>query len=114
MTADRRQLIRDYKRTPRAMGVGAIRNTRNGRLLLVSGVDIRSLLNRHQAQLRLGVHRHRELQADWREHGEPAFEFQVLDTLEPRDEAGYDPAADLKALEALWREKLSANESGAR
>jgi hypothetical protein len=107
MAIDRRRLIREYKQTPRVMGVGAVRNTTNGRLLLMVGVDIRSLLNRHQAQLRLGVHRNRELQADWLEHGEAAFEFQVLDTLQPSNEPGHDPAADLQTLEALWLEKLS-------
>jgi len=107
MTTDRRQLIREYKARPRVMGVGAVRNTRNGRLLLVCGVDVPSLLNRHKAQLRLGAHRNRDLQADWQSEGETAFEFQVLDTLEPRDEPGDDPADDLAALEALWLEKLS-------
>lgn len=106
---DRRALIREYKDTPRTMGIGVVRNTISGKLLLLSGVDIQALLNRHRAQLRLSSHRNRALQEDWRAFGEAAFAFEVLDTLKPKDEPGYDPAADLAALADLWREKLGSS-----
>jgi hypothetical protein len=89
------------------MGVGIIRNTTNNKVLLVAGADLRSLLNRHRAQLRLGAHRNHALQEDWDAAGDGAFEFAVLDTLKPADAPGYDPADDLRALEALWMEKLA-------
>jgi hypothetical protein len=88
------------------MGVGIVRNTANGKALLVSGTDVPSLLNRHRAQLRLDSHRNRALQQDWNAQGGERFEFAILDTLTPSDEPGYDPRADLEALEALWLEKL--------
>ena len=106
MAIDRRQARREYKDTPRTMGVGCVRNTRSGQMLVVSGPDIPALLNRHRAQLRLQAHRNAELQRDWQAHGEQAFEFTVLDTLKPSTEPGYDPAADLAALEDLWVERL--------
>ena len=103
-----RELIREYKDTPRTAGVGVVRNTANGKVLLVSGPDIPALLNRHYAQLRFGGHRNRALSDDWRVHGEAAFRFEVLDTLEPPpDKPDYDPTDDLAALEALWLEKLA-------
>lgn len=34
MTLDRRSLIRQYKLTPRSMGVGAVRNTSSGKALV--------------------------------------------------------------------------------
>ena len=106
MTIDRKAAAREYKETPRTMGVGVVRDRQNQKALVVSGVDIPSLLNRHRAQLRLGAHRIKPMQADWNAHGEAAFEFEVLDTLKPKDEPGYDPSDDLRALEALWIEKL--------
>jgi hypothetical protein len=92
------------------MGVGVVRNLANGRVLVLAGSDLPSLLNRNRAQLRLNAHRNRALQADWKEMGPDAFEFVVLDTLKPKDTPDYDPTEDLHTLEALWLEKLSAFE----
>ena len=105
--ASRRELTRQYKDTPRTMGVGVVRNTSSGKVLVVCGPDVRSLLNRHLAQLRLGAHRNRALQGDWHSLGEQAFQFEVVDTLKPADTPDYDPAADLEQLELLWLEKLN-------
>ncbi len=103
---DRKALARHYKDTPRAMGIGLVRNVANGKVLLVAGQDISALLNRHRAELRLGSHRNAELQRDWTAAGEQGFAFEVVDTLTPRDTPGYDPTDDLRALEELWLEKL--------
>ena len=107
MPQDRKALSRDYKNTPRTMGIGVVRNTASGKVLLLAGQDIPSLLNRHRAQLRLGVHRNQALQQDWNAGGEPSFTLEVLDTLTPKDTPGYDPTEDLRELERLWLEKLA-------
>jgi hypothetical protein len=106
VTTNRKALIREYKQTPRTMGVGAVRNTTSGKALVVASQDIPALLNRHHAQLRLNAHTNRALQADWSNLGPDAFEFIVLDTLTPKDAPDYDPTDDLRALEELWLEKL--------
>ncbi len=106
MAIDRKALIRQYKETPRTAGVGAVRNLASGKALLVAGVDLPALLNRHRAQLGLNVHMTKALQEDWNTFGADNFAFEVLDTLPPPDAPGYNPADDLKELEALWLEKL--------
>ncbi len=106
MKRGRKALIDEYRRTPRTMGVGVVRNHANGRELLVAGPDVTSLLNRQRAQLRLDAHRNARLQADWNAQGPDAFEFAVLDTLPPSDVPDYDPTEDLRALEEMWLEKL--------
>jgi hypothetical protein len=93
MAPDRKALRREY-------------NTANGKVLVLSGHDIPALLNRHRAQLRLGLHRNVELQQDWTTAGEQAFAFEVIDTLVPQDTPSRDPAQDLAVLEQLWLEKL--------
>lgn len=103
---DKKALIREYKETQRPMGVYQIRNIVNGKVLIGKSVDLPSILNRQRGELRLGGHRNRALQQDWNAHGPEAFEFEILDTLPPSDKPGYNPAEDLKALEALWLEKL--------
>jgi hypothetical protein len=107
MSHDRKALIREYKDTPRQAGIAVIRNTANGKVLLLAGRDIPALLNRHRAQLRFGGHRNAQLQRDWTTQGEQAFAFEIVDTLTPRDTPDYDPGDDLRALEALWLEKLT-------
>src|SRR5262245_255321 len=107
---DRKARIREYKLTPRTMGVGAVRCTTTGKVLVVANQDLKAILNRQQAQLRLNAHANRALQTDWNRLGADAFEFLALDTLTPKDSPGYDPAEDLLALEELWVEKLNAHE----
>jgi hypothetical protein len=111
MPQDRKALRREYKNTPRTAGIGGVRNMANGKVLLLAGRDIPALLNRHRAQLRLGVHRNLELQRDWKALGEQGFVFEVVDTLTPKDAPGYDPSDDLRALEQLWLEKLAPFDS---
>lgn len=104
---DRKALSREYKDTPRPMGVYRVRNTANGKSLVGASTDLPARLNRHRAQLTLGAHPNHVLQTDWNTLGPDVFEFEVIDTLKPSDQAGYDPSDDLQLLEQMWLEKLS-------
>lgn len=106
---DRKQATREYKESARPAGIYRIRNRETGRSLVGSTVDLDGRLNRHRFQLKMGSHSVRELQADWKALGEDGFEFAVLDRLEPRDEPGYDPRAELETLRELWLERLAAD-----
>jgi len=107
VSSDRKALIRQYKETPRTMGVGIVRNRATGKSLVVAGKDLPSLLNRHRAELRLNAHSVEALQLDWNTQGADAFAFEVLDTITPSKQPDYDPTSDLQTLESLWLEKLS-------
>ena len=89
------------------MGIYRVLNRANGKALVGSSVNLPAILNRHQAQLKMGVHQNRTLQADWEEFGPDAFEFEVLDVLKPPDQPDYAPADDLRVLEEMWLDKLS-------
>jgi hypothetical protein len=104
---DRKALLREYQERRPTMGVFQVRNTANGRVLIGASTDLPAMLNRQQAQLRLGAHPNRELLADWRTFGPDAFAFEVLDTLIPSDAPDHDARGDLKVLEAMWLEKLA-------
>lgn len=104
---DRKQLIREYKQTPRTAGVYRVTHTPSGRVLVGASPDAPSMLNRIRAQLRMGAHRNARLQEDWDAGGPDSFVFEILDTLPSRDDPGYEPADDLRELEALWLEKLA-------
>jgi hypothetical protein len=112
MTSDdrRRELRTTYERRPREAGVYLLRNRVTGRILVASSPDLRSVRNRldfGRATETTGV-LDRRMVDDARDHGMASIDLEVLDVLEdaadrPDDEVG----ADLRALEALWREKLA-------
>jgi len=104
---NRKELIRAYKETPRPMGTYRVLNTSNGKSLVGASKDVAAILNRHRAQLQIGAHPNRSLQADWNALGPDAFQFEVLDTLAPSDAPNYDPGDDLRVLEELWLDRLS-------
>lgn len=108
---DRKARIRQYKESRRPMGIYRIRNLTSGRTLIGTSTDLPSILNRHRAQLRLGVHPSRMFQQEWNELGADAFAFEILDTLEPPADPIYDPSDDLRVLEALWQERLRASDT---
>lgn len=106
---DRKQLARDYKTTPRPMGIFRVRNVPMRRSLVGSSADLPSILNRHRFQLEHGSHSNKALQADWKALGPASFVFEILDRLEPRDEPGYDPREDLAVLLEIRAEELVAS-----
>lgn len=89
------------------MGVFQIRNKFSGKVLIDSSINVPGKINRHTLQLKIGSHSNKTLQADWKEFGPDAFEFETLEPLEPRDDPNYDYAADLSVLEELWLERAS-------
>lgn len=104
---DRKKMIREYKNTPRPMGIYQVRNMSNGKVLIGSSRNLPARLNRFRAELQIGCCRYRALQQDWNEYGPEMFEFSVLELLEPSESPTADPAGDLRVLEELWIEKLS-------
>ena len=104
----RRELTRDYKQTPRPMGIFRVRHRAAARSLVGRSVNLPGTLNRQRFQLEHGSHGDRELQREWQVLGASAFDFEVLDCLEAKDDPTYDPAEDLEVLEQIWIEKLAA------
>jgi hypothetical protein len=103
----RAELKRDYKESPPAAGVYAVRNKENGKVLVGAAMNMQGALNRWRFELSNGSHqKYPGLQEDWNRHGAGAFSFEVLDTLERSKDPGVDPAEELKVLEALWLDRL--------
>ena len=102
-----RELIEQYQKQPKQMGVYCIRNIATDQHFVATSRDIQARFNRHRYELRTQVERLSEdLQNDWTRLGADHFEFLILEELEPLDDTDYDPAEDLATLEALWLEKL--------
>lgn len=88
------------------MGIFQIRNKTNGKIFVDSSINVPGKINRHEFALNAGGHASRSLQAEWKEFGADAFEFETLEPVEPREDLNYDYKADLETLEDLWLEKL--------
>lgn len=102
-----RELIEQYKKTPKQMGVYCIRNLQNDRRLVAATRDIRARFNRHRMELKTNAERlSPDLQRDWLSLGAENFAFEVLEELVPLDTPDYDPGDDLQELEELWLDKL--------
>ena len=103
---DRKEAVREYKENPPAMGVWAVRNVAEGKVLLGASPNAAGRLNREKFALDFGNHPSRALQADWNRLGPDAFAFEVLDTLEPSDDPAADAKEELAELLDMWLAKL--------
>jgi hypothetical protein len=103
---DKRTLTRQYKDTQRPMGVYAIRNVVEPCLFVAASLNLDASMNRDRFELKMKRHRNPRLLADWLRLGEGSFRFEVIDTLEPRDEPDHDYRPELASLLAMWCEEL--------
>lgn len=103
---NRSELKRQYKEATQQMGVFAIRNLVNGKVLLGASLNLPGMLNRTRFQLDAGSHKVAALQHDWKAHGADKFAFEVLDELSPVEDKNHDYSDDLNTLEALWLDKV--------
>ncbi|MFH1279400.1 MAG: GIY-YIG nuclease family protein [Candidatus Eisenbacteria bacterium] len=102
----RRDIKREYKERERVAGVFQIKNKANGKVLLGSSLNIDGPLNAHRFMLSTGAHRNRALQEDWNEFGADRFVFEILESVEVRDDPGFRVEDELSLLEEIWIEKL--------
>lgn len=103
----RSELKQAYKEKPPPMGVFAVRNRANGKVMVGASLNLQGALNRVRFELTMGMHRtFPALQEDWNRHGAGAFSFEVLDVLPPPEEPGADLKEELRVLETLWLERL--------
>lgn len=105
--AERRELIRAYKERPKPVGVFQVKNTVNGKVLLGSSLNLDGVLNQHRFMLSHGSHYLAALQKDWNQFGAAAFVFEILETVELKDDPDFDVKGELALLEEIWLEKLN-------
>lgn len=102
-----KELKQAYKEAPPLMGIYAIRNKTNGKLLLGKTTVLDKAWNRHEFQLRNNSHPNRQFQADWLKYGQDAFSYEILDTLKPESTPQAFWRDALAAMEKKWLDQLS-------
>ena len=107
--ARKRELIRAYKDAPVRQGVFAVRCTPTDEVWVSASPNLDKQQTSLWFGLRMGGHPNKAMQAAWTAHGEPAFSFEVLETLELDEDApAYVARTRLKDRETHWREMLGA------
>jgi hypothetical protein len=104
---NRKEIVKEYKKTIQPMGIVQVRNLTNGRVYLTASANTPATINSIRFQLKMGTFLPSPaLAQDWKELGEQSFAIEVIDELKPVDDPAFDYRDDLKALEAMWLEKL--------
>jgi hypothetical protein len=104
----RRDAIREYKERKVSQGIFAVRCTATGERWVGQSRNLQQQPNGIWAGLRLGGHPNPALRAAWAQHGEAAFVFEVLETIEHEGLSAYGRDNLLKARDVHWRAELSA------
>ena len=102
----RKEIKREYKERKKAAGVFQVKNTKNGKVLLGSSLNLEGPLNGHKFMLTIGRHRNEALQKEWNEYGPDAFVFEILEVVKVRDDPSFNLDDELTLLEQIWVEKL--------
>ena len=111
--ATRKELKTQYRENPPDAGVYRITNTATGRVLLGSSANLQSVKNKldFAKSTNLPGAMDQRLRKDIATYGIDAFEFDILEVLEPNPaQTDAELRADLTVFEDLWREKLSGTE----
>jgi hypothetical protein len=94
-----------YKEMKTDAGIYQIKNTKNGKILIESTKNLKTI-NGRRIELERGTHRNRLLQQEIKEFGPEAFTFEILEVLEKKEDKFFDVKDGLKKLEGKWMEKL--------
>jgi len=103
---DKSAMKKAYKAAKQPMGVYRITCNQNEKAYIGFSIDLPAKINRHKFELKFGSHRNGELQEAWNLFGESAFEFEVLDVLDHKEDSLTNPDEELHVLLEMWIRKL--------
>jgi hypothetical protein len=103
----KKELLTEYKQMKPDMGVLAVINKNDNRYWLEAAPNLKGKINSVAFQLKNGSHVNRQLQKDWNDLGEEAFQIVVLEQLEyEEDESKTDYREELELLKIICTDKL--------
>jgi len=106
--SERKKAIREFKERKPVRGAFAVRCTTSNRVWIGTSCNLDATKNGLWFSLRIGSHPVKSLQNEWNSHGEPAFDYEILEKLE--DDLHPLAVADLlKAKKSHWVAQMAAN-----
>ena len=107
LNVDRRRAIREFKERKPLRGTFAVRCMASNRIWVGSSYNLDATKNGLWFSLRIGSHPVKSLQNEWNTHGEPAFDYEILEKLE--DDLHPLAVADiLKEKKSHWVAQMAA------
>ena len=106
--ASRRERVRAYKDAFPPLGVYAVRNLANGRVLVGASRNVDAALQRLRFELQMRGCRNVALMRDWLEHGPAQFSFEVVERVRQRDDPAFDYDSELASLLETWQFELGS------
>jgi len=79
---DKKEAIRKFKELKPLLGVFAVRCAASGKVWVGTSRNLDATRNGLWFGLRSGGYIDKSLQAEWNAHGEPAFQYEILETLD--------------------------------
>lgn len=106
---DRRKELKDlYKTMKPDMGIFIIKSNFNNKSFIEGTGDLKGTMNSTKFKLGMGIHPNKELQKQWKEHGESGFTIEILEKLKyDEDETKVDYSQELNILKIIWMDRLS-------
>jgi hypothetical protein len=104
--ARRKEIIRSHKEHTPPQGIFAVRCSTDGSVWVSASRNLEKQQNQIWFGLRQGGLPNLRLQAAWKEHGEAAFTFEVLEEVKDENALLIEPL--LKEREKHWRAELGA------
>lgn len=102
----KKQLKEQYRENQPRAGVYSIKNTVTSKKMIGSSNNVQAILNRYRFELSIGNCRNKELQKDWDHYGPDAFEFEILEYLDPEKVDSGAVKNALKKIEKKWIDNL--------
>lgn len=104
---DKRKLREQYNARKITGGVFVIKNSKTGKMLLQWAADLQGSRNRFEFSKKTGSCVNLILQREWNIYGADAFDFEILNQLDMKDEQTQNEfTEEIKLLETMWRERL--------
>jgi hypothetical protein len=103
----RKESIRKFKEQKPLLGAYAVRCTATGRVWVGVSRNLNATKNGCWFILRNGLHQEKSMQVDWDVHGEPTFQYEILDGIE-NDLHPLEIDGLLKEKKGDWMARLDA------
>ena len=101
----RKALLAEARKIKTYMGIVRIANTQNGKVFIAAFPNLKNKWLTIRMQLDLGRYANAALQADWKQYGESAFTYEVLEEHDATDIT--DMKWELEQMLKPWLERLS-------
>lgn len=107
--SQKKELLAEYKARKVIGALYSIKNTMNGKALILCTLNLEGSKNRFAFSQKMGGCENLKLREDWKNFGANAFVFEVLEELKMGEgQTQKEFQDDLKILYSLWIEKTDA------